>query len=195
MRRRRYQRECVAPALPRPACPSSRWCGLRSRCDGYPPTLRHRQEPVPAVGGGWATIRAVGTLEALASRLPAGAVSSDPEILAERAVDCWALALLRRVRGDTLPVPAAVVFPASTEDVATVLTWACQTRTAVIPRGGGSGVCGGAEASAGSVVLDLSRMDQITGLDPVSRVVYAQAGVRGSQLEDVLADHGLTVGH
>jgi alkyldihydroxyacetonephosphate synthase len=150
---------------------------------------------VPAVGGGWATIRAVGTLEALASRLPAGAVSNDPEILAERAIDCWALALLRRVRGDTLPVPAAVVFPASTEEVATVLNWARQTSTAVIPRGAGSGVCGGAEASAGSVVLDLSRMDQITDLDPVSRVVYAQAGVRGKQLEDVLAGHGLTVGH
>jgi FAD/FMN-containing dehydrogenase len=51
-----------------------------------PAQPRHPQEPVPAVGGRWATIRAVGTLEALASRLSAGAVSSDPEILAERAI-------------------------------------------------------------------------------------------------------------
>jgi len=137
----------------------------------------------------------VDTLNLLASRLPDGAVSTDAQILRERAIDSWALALLRRVRGDELPVPAAVVFASGTQDVATVLAWADQTRTAVIPRGGGSGVCGGAEAVAGSVVLDLSRMDAITDVDLTSRVVQVQAGVRGGQLDDALAEHGLTVGH
>jgi len=137
----------------------------------------------------------VDTLNLLASRLPDGAVSTDGQILRERAIDSWALALLRRVRGDELPVPAAVVFASCTQDVATVLAWADQTRTAVIPRGGGSGVCGGSEAVAGSVVLDLSRMDAITDVDLTSRVVQVQAGVRGGQLDDALAEHGLTVGH
>jgi alkyldihydroxyacetonephosphate synthase len=137
----------------------------------------------------------VDTLDILVSRLPDGTVTTDAGILRERAIDSWALALLRRVRGDELPVPAAVVFPAGTEDVATVMEWASHTHVAVIPRGGGSGVCGGAEAAAGSVVLDLSRMDKVTDVDPVSQVVRVQAGVRGDQLEDVLAGHGLTVGH
>jgi alkyldihydroxyacetonephosphate synthase len=131
----------------------------------------------------------------LAGRLPDGAVTTDAEILRDRAVDSWALALLRRVRGDDLPVPAAVVFPARTEEVATALAWAGEARVAVIPRGGGSGVCGGAAAVAGSVVLDLSRMNHVTGVDPVSQVVQAEAGVRGDQLEDVLVSYGLTVGH
>ena len=135
------------------------------------------------------------TLEILAGRLPDGEVVTDAEVLRERAIDSWALALLRRVRGDELPAPAAVVFPASTDDVATVLAWAGQAQVAVIPRGLGSGVCGGAQATAGSVVLDLSRMNQVTDVDLASRVVYAQAGVRGDQLEEVLAGHGLTVGH
>jgi alkyldihydroxyacetonephosphate synthase len=134
-------------------------------------------------------------LELLVSRLPDGAVRTDAETLRERAIDSWALALLRRVRGDELPVPVAVVFPASTEEVATVLAWASETATAVIPRGGGSGVCGGAEAQAGSVVLDLTRMDQIGQVDAVSQTVDVQAGVRGDQLEDALAGPGLTVGH
>jgi alkyldihydroxyacetonephosphate synthase len=137
----------------------------------------------------------VESLDVLARRLPEGAVSTEPQILRERAIDSWALALLRQVRGDELPGPAAVIFPARTEDVATVLTWASQTRTAVIPRGAGSGVCGGAQARAGSVVLDLSRMNAVTGLDLVSQVVDVQAGVRGDQLEDALATRGLTVGH
>ena len=92
-------------------------------------------------------------------------------------------------------MPAAVVYPASTAEVAAVMSWASETRMAVIPRGGGSGVCGAAEAGAGSIVLDLSRMNRVTGVDLVSQVVHVQAGVRGSQLEDALARDGLTVGH
>jgi alkyldihydroxyacetonephosphate synthase len=137
----------------------------------------------------------VSDLDILRNRLPPGAVATDAEILAERAIDSLALALLRRVRGDELPVPAAVVFPVSTDEVATVLAWASQTRTAVIPRGAGSGVCGDAQAVTGAVVVDLSRMDRVTGVDVVSRVVHVQSGLRGDRLEDVLAGHGLTVGH
>lgn len=134
-------------------------------------------------------------LDILRNRLPSGAVAADAEVLGEHAIDSWALALLRRVRGDHLELPAAVVFPASTDEVATVLAWACETRTAVIPRGAGSGVCGGAQAAAGAVVVDLSRMDRVIGVDLVSQVVHVQAGLRGDRLEDVLAGHGLTVGH
>jgi len=137
----------------------------------------------------------VDPLDDLAGRLPRGAVTTDAETLRDRAIDSWALALLRRVRGDDLPVPAAVVFPARTEEVAAVLAWACEARVAVIPRGGGSGVSGGATADVGSIVLDLSRMNHVVSVDPVSRVVQAEAGVRGDQLEDALATHGLTVGH
>jgi alkyldihydroxyacetonephosphate synthase len=137
----------------------------------------------------------VGILDLLVERLPPGAVVTDAEILRERAIDSWTLALLRRTRGDALAMPAAVAYPASTEEVAAVMTWASETRTAVIPRGGGSGVCGGAEADAGSVILDLSQMNRITSVDLVSQVVHVQAGVRGGQLEDALAGDGLTVGH
>jgi alkyldihydroxyacetonephosphate synthase len=137
----------------------------------------------------------VDTVEILVSRLGAGAIETDAVTLRERAIDCWPLALLRRVRGDEPTLPVAVIFPGSTEDVATALAWASETRTAVIPRGAGSGVCGGSQAEAGSVVLDLSRMNRVTYVDTVSRVVHVQAGVRGDQLEEVLAEHDLTVGH
>jgi alkyldihydroxyacetonephosphate synthase len=137
----------------------------------------------------------VDALDTLRNRLPPGAVATDAEILRDHAIDSWALALLRRVRGDALPFPAAVVFPAATDEVATVLAWASETGTAVIPRGAGSGVCGGAQAAPGAVVVDLSRMDRVTGIDLMSRVVHVQAGLRGDRLEDALAGHGLTVGH
>jgi alkyldihydroxyacetonephosphate synthase len=137
----------------------------------------------------------VDALEILGSRLGDGAVLTDAATLRDRAIDCWPLALLRRVRGDELTPPAAVIFPGSTDEVATALAWAAETRTPVIPRGAGSGVCGASQADAGSVMLDLSRMNRIISVDTVSRVVHVQAGTRGDQLEDALADYDLTVGH
>lgn len=134
-------------------------------------------------------------VDLLVSRLPAGTVSTDAQVLRERAIDSWTLDLLRLVRGDELPGPDAVVFPARTEDVATVLAWATETGTAVIPRGAGSGVCGGAQARAGAVILDLSLMDRVGHVDLVSQTVDVQAGVRGDRLEEALAGHGLTTGH
>ncbi len=122
-------------------------------------------------------------LDLLVSRLPADTVSTNPKTLTERATDSWTLDLLRRVRGDELAEPAAVAFPARTEDVATVLAWATETGTAVIPRGAGSGVCGGAQARAGAVILDLSRMDRIGDVDLVSQTVTPRPGcaVTGSR--------------
>jgi alkyldihydroxyacetonephosphate synthase len=137
----------------------------------------------------------VSAVDLLVSRLPAGAVSTDERVLRDRATDSWTLDLLRRVRGDELTEPVAIVCPARTEHVATVLAWATETGTAVIPRGAGSGVCGGARAQAGAVLLDLSLMDRIGDVDPVSQTVDVQAGVRGDRLEEALAAHGLTTGH
>ena len=106
-----------------------------------------------------------------------------------------ALSLLRAVRGDAVELPAAVALPESTEEVAAVLAWAEETGTPVVPRGGGSGVSGGAAASGGHVVVDVSRMDRIVAVDGVSGTVEVEAGMRGDALEATLEPHGLTVGH
>ena len=127
--------------------------------------------------------------------LPAGTVTTDPAELAAAAIDWWALALLRAARGDEPDLPAAVVRPASTDEVVTVLRWATETRTPVVARGGGSGVCGAAQPSAGAVVLDLSRLDRVLAVDEVSGAVAVEAGIVGARLEEELGRHGLTTGH
>ncbi|HEX2031706.1 MAG TPA: FAD-binding oxidoreductase [Actinomycetota bacterium] len=134
-------------------------------------------------------------LASLAARLPEGAVSTHPGEIATRAHDLWPLALLRERRGEALPRPMAVVFPRSTEDVAAALAWADETRTAVVPRGGGSGVCGGAQAPWRSVVLDLSQMNRVRSVDEESLAVEVEAGIRGDRLEAALGERGLTLGH
>jgi alkyldihydroxyacetonephosphate synthase len=137
----------------------------------------------------------VDTLSSLVERLPAGTVSTHPGELASRSRDAWALAMLREARGERLPRPMAVVFPKRTEDVAATLAWATETGTPVVPRGGGSGVCGGAQAVWRGLVLDLSRMDRVLEIDEPSFAVTVEAGLRGDRLEAALNARGLTTGH
>ena len=134
-------------------------------------------------------------LRSLVSQLPESTVSTDPADLAAHAHDWWTLALLRQRRGDTFTLPAAVVSPSSTEEVATVLRWANETRTPVVPFGGGSGVSGGAEAVARSISLDTRRMNRVLAVDTDAFTVTAQAGIGGRELEGDLEGRGFTLGH
>jgi alkyldihydroxyacetonephosphate synthase len=137
----------------------------------------------------------VDALASLTERLPEGAVSTHPGELTSRSRDAWPLAMLREARGERLPRPMAVVFPRTTEDVETTLAWAAETGTAVVPRGAGSGVCGGAQAVWRGVVLDLSLMNRVLSIDEPSLAVQVEAGIRGDRLEAALGDRGLTLGH
>jgi len=118
-------------------------------------------------------------IRSLAALLPEGAVSTAVDDLQAHAHDWWTLALLRQRRGDRFAVPDAVVRPSSTEEVAAVLRWAQETRTPVVPFGGGSGVSGGAEAVGGAITLDLRRMDLVLAVDTDALTVTAQAGIGG----------------
>jgi alkyldihydroxyacetonephosphate synthase len=57
------------------------------------------------------------------------------------------------------------------------------------PARGGTGVCNGA------VSIDLSALDRVLEVDPVSRSALIQAGASGPALEAQLAEHGLTLRH
>lgn len=133
-------------------------------------------------------------LDSLIERLPPGTVSTHHGELATHAHDRWSMAMLRDARGDRVPPPAAVVYPSSTEEVATALAWASEANTPVVPRGGGTGLVGGAEALARCVVVDLTRMSRLLAVDDVSQTVRAQAGIRGRELERELLGRGFTLG-
>ncbi|MGH2738906.1 MAG: FAD-binding oxidoreductase [Actinomycetota bacterium] len=134
-------------------------------------------------------------LSSLSQRLPEGVISTHPGELTTRARDLWAMALLRERIGDRVPPPSAIAFPRSTDDVATILAWAEESQTPIVPRGGGSGVCGGAQAVRGSVVVDLSEMSHVLSVDEQSLTVEVEAGIRGERLERQLSERGLTLGH
>jgi len=63
--------------------------------------------------------------------------------------------------------PLAVVRPSRTEDVQTVLRWATEHKIAVVPRGMGTGLSGGATALNGGIVLTTEKMRDIS-VDPTA---------------------------
>ncbi|MDO8186234.1 FAD-binding oxidoreductase [Conexibacter sp. JD483] len=108
--------------------------------------------------------------------------------------------VVRAFRGRFDHPPDLVARPRDEREVEQVLEWAAGANVAVIPFGGGTSVVGGVEARvgdgfAGAVSLDLTGLDRLLEVDPVSRAARFQAGVLGPALEAQLAPHGLTLRH
>jgi glycolate oxidase len=94
--------------------------------------------------------------------------------------------------GATAPgVPLVLVRAASVDDVRATMRLAHEHRVPVVPRGGGTGVAGGAVAGPGTVVLDLSAMDRVTTLDPVDEIAVVEPGVVTAHLDAAAREHGL----
>jgi alkyldihydroxyacetonephosphate synthase len=136
-----------------------------------------------------------GAIEALRRALGEECVRVDPAALAEHRRDAWVLSELRDLEGGLGPLPAAVVEPASTEQVAAALRVARETRTPVVPFGGGSGVCGGVLAGPEAIVLSTRRMSGLVRLDSRDLVAGFRAGTLGIDAERRVEKEGLTIGH
>jgi FAD/FMN-containing dehydrogenase len=91
-----------------------------------------------------------------------------------------------RLEGECL----AVVWPSRLEHVPAVVEWALEEGVDLVPRGAGTGLCGGATPQR-SVVVDLSRLTRIGPLDAEGRRVQVEAGVVLGTLNRHLAPHGL----
>jgi len=88
-------------------------------------------------------------------------------------------------------LPEAVVFPGTAEEIAAILKLANQYHFAVIPRGAGSGMSGGAVPVKGGVVLALSRLNRILEIDCENMTVWVEPGVVTAALQEAVAKKGL----
>jgi alkyldihydroxyacetonephosphate synthase len=123
------------------------------------------------------------------------AVSVHQKDLEERAFDWWPVLTKARQQRRIDHRPDMVVMPASTAEVASVLRWAQDNATPVTTRGLGSSVVGGPVPTRGGICLDMTRMDKVLAVNTTDMLVTVEAGKNGGQLEDELAQRGLTLGH
>ena len=94
-----------------------------------------------------------------------------------------------------LAPPDVVVWPQTTREVIDIVRVAIRLDVPIVPWGAGSGVCGGAMAVRGGILVDLKRMNAIEEIVPEDGLARCEAGILGQTLEDTLNLHGQTLGH
>jgi FAD/FMN-containing dehydrogenase len=89
------------------------------------------------------------------------------------------------------PRPAAVAFPASTQEVSELVTAAAEHGIPLVPSGGRTGLSGGAVAARGEVVVSLERMRRIGDFDAADRTLSVEAGVVTAAVQEAARSRGL----
>ncbi|RMH77767.1 MAG: FAD-binding protein [Actinomyces sp.] len=84
-----------------------------------------------------------------------------------------------------------VVFPETVAEVQAVVRLAAEYDRALVPRGAGTGLAGGAIPLAGAVVVSTTRMNRLLSVDPVNRRAWVQPGMINLDLTRAVAAHGL----
>jgi glycolate oxidase len=122
-------------------------------------------------------------LELLAKAVPAERLLTDAESLERYSHDDaeWA----------PYAAPLAVVLAESVDEVAATVRWAAEHGVAVVPRGSGTGLSGGANAVERGIVLSLERMTEVLEINSAERYVRTQPGVLNDALRAAVAVQGL----
>ena len=88
-------------------------------------------------------------------------------------------------------MPEAVVKPASAVEIALIMQLANKEMIPVTPRGGGSGLSGGAVPVFGGILLSLERMNKILEIDKQNLVAVVEPGVITNEISRALRQEGL----
>src|SRR3954466_12609685 len=96
--------------------------------------------------------------------------------------------ITRGLRGQA----AAVVRPADAEEVRRVVAWCYQHDVPIVPRGGGSGLAGGAvPLDDRAVVLSLERLTRVRAFEPELWRMHVEAGVLPTHVQRRARENGL----
>jgi FAD/FMN-containing dehydrogenase len=87
---------------------------------------------------------------------------------------------------------AAMVSPASTDEVQAVVAACAEARTALVPQGGNTSMVGGAtpDGGGGALLLSLRRMNRIRSVSAEDNVLVAEAGVILANVHEAAAGAG-----
>ncbi|WP_428423251.1 FAD-binding oxidoreductase [Methylibium sp.] len=112
-----------------------------------------------------------------------------PHVLTDGDLSAWEVDWRRRYRGKAL----AVVRPARAGEVAAVLRTCAAHGASVVPQGGNTGLVGGGvpDASGRQVLLSLTRMNRVRGVDAANLAMTVEAGCVLQAVQEAAAAHGL----
>ncbi|WP_343319255.1 FAD-linked oxidase C-terminal domain-containing protein [Arthrobacter sp. TMP15] len=87
--------------------------------------------------------------------------------------------------------PVAVIWAENVADVQVVVRAAAAHNVPLVTRGAGTGVSGGAHATSGSVVLNLTRMNTILEVNAADEIARVEPGVINGDLNAAVSEFGL----
>src|SRR4051812_12672786 len=129
-----------------------------------------------AIGSSQTTRAAL--VSGLRALMPSERVIADPAELFVYESDGFTIAKSR---------PAAVVFPATSDEVVQIVKLLAKHDAQIVPRGTGTGLTGGCVAFENGVVVSTARMTKILKIDLDNRVAHVEAGVRNTALSEAVA--------
>ena len=121
-------------------------------------------------------------VQELSRALPKGIVITGEENT--RPFECDGLSVYRQK-------PLAVALPESVEQIKQILKICKANNTPVVTRGAGTGLAGGAMPLEQSIVLGLSKLNQVKSIDAKNQLAVVEPGVRNIAISEAVADHGL----
>jgi len=120
-------------------------------------------------------------IRGLSELVPDGGVISDED--GRRAFETDALTAYKQM-------PLAAVLPTTTEQVSRVLKFCKENAIKVIARGAGTSLCGGALPSEDSIVLGVSKMNEVLDVDFRNRTARVQTGITNIGISNAVAPDG-----
>jgi FAD/FMN-containing dehydrogenase len=96
-------------------------------------------------------------------------------------------------RGRYRGAARAVVRPASTEELSSVVSACAAARVPIVPQGGNTSMCGGATPSPGgeAIVVALTRMNRVRSLDVGNATLTIEAGATLAQAQQAARERAL----
>ena len=101
------------------------------------------------------------------------------------------LAAVARDSSHVIGRPEALIYPETSEHVATAVRIARQHGVPIVPRGGGTSLTGATVPTRGGLVIAFNRMASILDLDVEERTALVQPGHPNAALDRVARQHGL----
>jgi glycolate oxidase len=111
-----------------------------------------------------------------------------PDAVLDRPEDLMLYEYDAGVRKST---PGAVVFPQNAQQVSQIMRVAAAAHIAIVARGAGTGLSGGAISRQGGIVIAFSRMNRVLEVDVENRRAVVQPGVVNLQLSEQVSHLGL----
>ena len=122
-------------------------------------------------------------------------VSDAPDELERFSGDALTHYRTLNVLGKVEVPPLVVATPKNTHEVSRLISYASRHGVPIVPRGGGTGVMGGAVPVEGSIVINLRSLEAIHKIDWEGHRVTVGAGAILDDVENALIPHGLLLGH